>query len=93
MSRQCELIDKKEYGVWVPHWPGRPKLRDCILTMYRTYDIYVPTRRCKTCRHLWCRRLGNRYYKCLKSRVTGGPATDWRINWPACGLWEKVDDA
>jgi len=28
------------------------------------------------------------YWKCTEYGVTGGPGTDWRVSWPACGLFE-----
>lgn len=27
------------------------------------------------------------YWKCLEYGVTGGAGTDWRVSWPACGLF------
>ena len=46
--------------------------------------------RCKTCRHLFCNERSRRYYKCDLRRCSHGPATDHRINWPACGKYEPV---
>jgi hypothetical protein len=43
---------------------------------------------CSTCQHLAARRLGRTYYKCDTVEITGGPATDVRLSWPACERWE-----
>jgi hypothetical protein len=45
---------------------------------------------CASCLHLF--RVGGvagRYYKCELRRVTGGPATDHRVRWPACSRYEE----
>jgi hypothetical protein len=47
--------------------------------------------RCKDCRFLYVRKFGNKYFKCEKASQSGGPATDWRANWWACGLFEKSE--
>ncbi len=45
-------------------------------------------RACGTCKHLVIRKYAGTYYKCRKTAMTNGPATDWRVRWPACGLHE-----
>lgn len=49
-------------------------------------------KRCKTCKHFKVKRYARQYFKCAKSKITGGAATDWRKNWPACGKYEAKDD-
>lgn len=46
---------------------------------------------CKTCAHLYRRECAKTYLKCLlmKSRWTGGAATDIRAGSPACNRWER----
>jgi len=45
---------------------------------------------CKDCKWLIKQNGGTRdYFKCYKSNITHGAATDWRQSWPACGLYEK----
>jgi len=43
---------------------------------------------CGTCSH---RRMNDlrsgRYWKCNQVRMTGGPASDIRLKWPACMRW------
>lgn len=86
-------VEKKAttYGVWVPYWKGRPTLRDRILNMYRTYGVYVsardePDRRCKTCRSMKRNPRDRSQHQCVMSAV---PDWNWRVNWPACRLWEE----
>lgn len=46
--------------------------------------------RCKTCRHLT--RAGYRsrtYFKCLRYRVSHSTASDFRMKWGACRLYEE----
>lgn len=46
---------------------------------------------CKTCRHHIVKEYAKRYHKCDLTRQTGGPATDIRVNSPACKRWEKLE--
>lgn len=57
--------------------------------MHRRFGIGPADARCKACLHFWKKRLGNTYLKCERFGNSGGAATDWRANWPACGLFEK----
>lgn len=54
-------------------------------------------RRCGNCQHLALKGgVAGRFYKCgaLNGRyVTGGPATDLRLKWPACALWDTPDSS
>jgi hypothetical protein len=44
---------------------------------------------CKSCRHLACRELAKRYYKCglMRPVWTGGRGTDVLLRSPACRRW------
>lgn len=44
---------------------------------------------CKTCKHSYCRKMGNTYWKCDLVKATGSPKTDIRLKWAACRGWEK----
>lgn len=44
---------------------------------------------CKTCIHLFARRMSKTYYKCDMRHVSRGPATDHKVRWPACGKYEE----
>lgn len=46
-------------------------------------------KRCKDCVYLF--RVRSRYYKCEKSHVTNGAATDVRVSWPACKLYKEIE--
>ena len=43
---------------------------------------------CGTCAHIEVHCLAKTYFKCGKVLSTAGPATDIRVSWPACVLWE-----
>ncbi len=61
--------------------------------MIRRHGVGPEGKRCKTCKHLYCKEYAKRYYKC---ELAGhkGPNTDWRVNWPACGRHdEECEDA
>jgi hypothetical protein len=46
--------------------------------------------RCKTCTHLIAWAYAKTYYKCDKrGDLTHGKATDQRVNWSACSLYEE----
>jgi len=49
--------------------------------------------KCKNCEYFFVRHFGKKYFKCDKSGPSSGPATDWRANWIACGLFNKIDKA
>lgn len=43
---------------------------------------------CRDCKHLVATGNNATYYKCSKFGVTSGAATDWRLKWAACGLFQ-----
>lgn len=45
--------------------------------------------RCGDCAHLVGKSYANTYYKCKIYGDSGGPATDWRLRWVACGKFER----
>lgn len=59
------------------------RLRD----MWQFYGQAEGEVTCSECPQFLRREYHNRnYFKCQKSTITAGPATDWRASWPACGL-------
>lgn len=48
---------------------------------------------CGGCEHHLVKHRGNTYHKCAKAKggLTGGPASDVRVSWPACVLFEPVE--
>jgi hypothetical protein len=69
-------------------WPKPPGLPRRIQEMHGCYGT-TEGKTCKTCKHLLVpsRDIAGRYYKCRKTKITNGAATDWRVRWPACGLF------
>jgi hypothetical protein len=45
---------------------------------------------CKTCKALRALQMGNRYYKCVHRKLTHGPGSDHRVNWPACARYQEA---
>jgi hypothetical protein len=43
---------------------------------------------CRTCAHAVGRRYAKTYWKCDRVRDSHCAATDIRLSWPACALWE-----
>jgi hypothetical protein len=64
-----------------------PPLPRLILIMHARHGA-AEGRRCKDCRWLVEHDYKGRYYKCLLYGVSSSAATDWRVNYPACGRWE-----
>lgn len=62
--------------------PGR------IRGMLSTYG-QTEGQRCGECAHLLAVRYSRTYYKCQRSHMSASNATDWRVSWPACGLFER----
>jgi len=61
-----------------------PKL---ILQMHARYGA-TPGKRCKSCAYLTHYDYTRRYYKCEVYGESSSAATDWRVNYPACGKWK-----
>lgn len=44
--------------------------------------------RCRDCKHCLTYDYHNRrYYKCKLYGLSNSEATDWRLSWPACGMY------
>lgn len=66
-----------------------PEPEDVLPKRIRDMHTLYGTRQhltCKTCKHLRRFALGTAYMKCDRTTYTHSEATDWRANWPACGL-------
>jgi len=49
----------------------------------------MPGQTCKGCKYLIGWAHSRVYYKCQLRKITHGAGTDHRVNWPACGKYEK----
>ena len=68
---------------------GLPKqIRD----MHHRWGKGPGGKHCKDCAYLKARQFAGKYYKCVLTRMTRGPATDWRVNWPACGAFKPGEE-
>jgi hypothetical protein len=47
--------------------------------------------KCKNCAFFQRHSQAATWFKCAKSKITGGSATDWRANWPACGKFKPQE--
>lgn len=69
---------------------SRARPAKAIARMHLKHGPGPDGRTCRRCDHLlrdpWHRRT---YFKCRLFGVTSGPATDWRLNWPACGKFTE----
>jgi len=45
--------------------------------------------RCKNCKHLFYKSYSKKYYKCGLRINNNSTKTDHKVNWPACGKFEK----
>lgn len=59
-----------------------------LLSVFGIYTK-VPGTRCKHCEHFQRYRSGKTWFKCAL-RKAGGPATDHRANWQACGKFVDI---
>jgi hypothetical protein len=59
--------------------------------MVRTWGEGPAGVACAKCSHLFARQFAGRYYKCDLRKLSNGPGTDHRVNWPACAKFEPCD--
>lgn len=78
MLKFGEIIDETLFG------PRKKSVNPCV----ELYGEGPKNKRCKHCRHFIVHQHGNRYFKCAFRKITHGPATDHRANWPTCGKYE-----
>jgi hypothetical protein len=53
------------------------------------HDLGPETSRCRTCKHVTRRQYASSYLKCAKSLQSSGLATDVRLKWRGCVMWEE----
>src|SRR6266702_4143563 len=72
----------------VPQQPTQSNPNPCIAV----YGNGPEGQTCKGCVHLRYpiqRNPKAKFWKCDKRKLTHGPKTDHRVNWPACAKYEK----
>jgi len=76
--QQLELFE----GVDIPPLNPNP--------MVRVFGREPDGKKCRTCRYLLKKQLGNTYYKCQYRGDSNGPGTDHRAGWDACALYKEA---
>ena len=57
--------------------------------MHREFGV-CPGKKCKYCDNLIVQQANRRYYKCEVYGITDSEASDWRLSYDACGMYNKV---
>ena len=57
--------------------------------MHREFG-FSPGHKCQYCDNLIVQQANRRYYKCEVYGATDSEASDWRLSYEACGLYNKV---
>ncbi len=86
MNGQISMIDGYEYEPKSPAEIGADKRR--LIRPQDQYGLADNDKTCKTCRHLLIRQYGGKYFKCQKWSLSSSMASDIRVSWPACKLYE-----
>ena len=57
--------------------------------MHREFGV-CPGKKCQYCDNLIVQQANRRYYKCEVYGITDSEASDWRLSYDACGMYNKV---
>lgn len=57
--------------------------------MHRQFG-FSPGHKCQYCDNLIVQQANRRYYKCEVYGATDSEASDWRLSYDACGMYNKV---
>lgn len=57
--------------------------------MHREFG-FSPGHKCQYCDNLIVQEANRRYYKCEVYGVTDSEASDWRLSYDACGMYNRV---
>lgn len=80
-----QALERDLFGSTVPvKAKGKYTTNPCIAAYGTTEG-----KKCKTCKLLYVHQMSNRFYKCRLRKFSHGPATDHKVNWPACGKYEE----
>lgn len=67
--------------------PPIVRLEKKLAFMWGHHGAGPEGRKCKDCVRCRYVQYAKRYYKCGAYGDSHGPGTDWRANWPACGIF------
>ena len=77
---------------YLPKGNDSLKNKDGRLKHNPLIGVYGPgpdDRKCKHCKNLYFKSYGKRYFKCKLRKSSSSPATDHRVNFPACSKFES----
>lgn len=57
--------------------------------MHRQFG-FSPGHKCRYCDNLIVQQANRRYYKCEVYGATDSEASDWRLSYDACGMYNRV---
>jgi hypothetical protein len=75
--------------------PGVANLLPARITIMHTVFGRDDTHTCKHCQHFTRFRSGSghkTWAKCAKTKDSGGPGSDWKAGWTACGEFVEARD-
>lgn len=67
---------------------ARESAKKKVEKMHKMYGKYPGMNICGECKHCVGMEHARVYWKCELYGITGGPGTDWRKSWQACGKFE-----
>ncbi len=79
------------------HWNEHSREWDCLTCKHANpcVTLYGPgpaDTQCKACSHMYQKHYDKVYWKCDMRKDTNGPGTDHRRKWPACALFEPIQE-
>lgn len=82
-------MDKKTSDLFENVYMDEGDPNPCV----QKYGRGPPGVKCKDCAYLAIKpTYSKNYYKCRVRGITSGAATDHRVSWNACGLFEESND-
>ena len=73
--------------------PPIVRLEKKLAYMWGHHGAGPEGQRCKNCVRCGYVQYSKRYWKCSAYGNTSSAATDWRANWPACGIFIEKEKA
>lgn len=64
-----------------------------IEAMYLLFGAGPADKTCRDCENLVTNQYANVYHKCRLYGIRCSEATDWRVRWPACGMFDREPEA